>query len=85
MPQEKIEAIANMSSKVTYTGAGTAVIFGLTVNEVVALLGLIMGILGFLTNAYYKRRQMKLIEKLAERNSNLDVVKALEIINKAGD
>jgi hypothetical protein len=85
MPQEKLEAVAEIGSKVTYTGAGTAIIFGLTVNEVVALIGLLMGVAGFITNAYYKRRQMALLEKLSQTNPNIDVVKAFEVINKSGD
>jgi hypothetical protein len=85
MPQEKLEAVAEIGSKVTYTGAGTAIVFGLTVNEIVALIGFLMGVLGYVTNAYYKRRQMKLLEKLAEKNPNIDVVKAFEVINKVGD
>jgi hypothetical protein len=85
MPQEKLEAIAEIGSKATYTGAGTAILFGLTVNEVVALIGLALAGLGYITNAYYKRRQMALLERLAEKNPNIDVVKAFEVINKAGD
>jgi hypothetical protein len=85
MTEEKLQAVAEAASKVTYTGAGTAILFGLTVNEVVALIGLIMGVLGFITNAYYKRRQMALLERLAQTNPNIDVVKAFEVINKSGD
>jgi hypothetical protein len=85
MSDEKIQTIADIGSKVTYTGAGTAIIFGLTVNEVVALIGLCVAVLGYLTNAYYKHRQMDLLEKLAQKNTNIDVVKAFEVINKAGD
>jgi uncharacterized membrane protein YGL010W len=85
MTEEKLQAVAEVASKVTYTGAGTAILFGLTVNEVVALIGLIMGVLGFVTNAYYKRRQMALLERLAQSNPNIDLVKAFEVINKSGD
>ena len=60
MRQEAIEAsVAAAANKVT-TGAGvTAVIGGLTANEIAAFGGLLVAIIGLLVQWYYKRKADK--------------------------
>jgi hypothetical protein len=60
---EKISAAAG------YTGSGTAVVFGLTPSEwsVVGVIGgLIIGVAGFLVNAYYGWRRLQIDEQRAD-------------------
>jgi hypothetical protein len=85
MPDEKLQTLAELSTRATYTGAGTAVIFGLTFNEVMAALGLVVAILGYVTNAYFKREQNKLLKNLTSQHREGDIPKALEIINSDSD
>lgn len=48
--------VAAIANKVAYAGSGTAVIFGLTANEVAAVGGLIVAVLGVIVQWYYKRK-----------------------------
>jgi hypothetical protein len=52
-------AFAAIGSKVTYTGAGTAVFAWLTSSQAGVLAGIVLGIVGFLVNLYFKRREDK--------------------------
>jgi hypothetical protein len=47
----------------TYGGAATAVVGGLTVNEYVAIGGLVIAVCSFAVNVYYKRKHYRLAEK----------------------
>jgi hypothetical protein len=85
MPDDKIQVIADVSSKVTYTGGGTAFLFGFAFNEVIAALGLIVAILGYFTSAYFKREQNKILKNLTAQHREGDIPKALEIINSDSD
>ena len=48
------ETIAATAAKVSYSGAGGAVIFGLTANEVAALGGLVIAFLGLIVTIIFK-------------------------------
>jgi hypothetical protein len=54
MKQETLEATAAAAAKVTYTGAGSAVFFGLTANEFAALGGLFLALCGLIVNIIFK-------------------------------
>lgn len=48
------EQIADAGSKVTYAGGGTAFLFGMTANEVAAIGGLIIAVIGLIINGIFK-------------------------------
>lgn len=50
-------AVAGWASKATYTGAGAFIVGWLTSSEFGVLIGLLLGVGGFLVNWYYKARQ----------------------------
>ncbi|SEL11767.1 Bacteriophage holin family HP1 [Roseateles sp. YR242] len=58
-------AVAASGSKVTYSGAGAAVAGGLSSNDLVALIGLLIALGGFVVNWYYKRKHYELAERQA--------------------
>ena len=53
---------STIAHKTTQGGAVTLVICGLTVSEWGVITGIILGILGYATQLYYKRREMRLKE-----------------------
>jgi MFS superfamily sulfate permease-like transporter len=65
--QQYAEQASDIATKVQYTGAGGAAFFGLTLNEVGVLVGIVIAILGFLVNWYYKHKSFLLRE--AEANA----------------
>ena len=46
-----------------YAGAGSAVLFGLTANEIGVLVGCLVGICGLLLNWYYKHMHYRLAKE----------------------
>ena len=57
MRQEAVEAaIAATANKATYAGGTTAVVFGLAANELAAIGGLIVAVIGLCVQWYYKRK-----------------------------
>jgi outer membrane lipoprotein SlyB len=50
----------------TFFGSGTAIFGGLNANELAAIGGLVIGVLGLLINWYYKHQTFKLAQKRAE-------------------
>ena len=48
---------ASGASKATYTGAGASVAAGVSGNDWMAILGLLVAIAGFAVNLYYKRKE----------------------------
>lgn len=48
------ETISSVSSKVTYAGGGSAFLFGMTANEVAAIGGLILAVIGLAVNVVFK-------------------------------
>lgn len=56
------ETVADIGSKVTYAGGGSAFLFGMTANEVAAIGGLIIAAIGLVINVFFKwigHREMK--------------------------
>lgn len=51
------------TSVASYAASGTAVFFGLTANEVAAIVGAAVAVLTFLLNWYYKHQHLKAIER----------------------
>ena len=55
---QHIEAVGVTVGKVASIGGGTAgLVFGLTANEVAALAGIVIGVLGLLVQWHYNRRR----------------------------
>lgn len=52
-------AIAASATKATYGGAGATVAGWLLSNEAAVLIGLLVGVAGFLVNWYYRHQQHK--------------------------
>lgn len=48
--------VAAIANKVTYTGGATAFVGGLTANELAAIGGLIVAVVGLVVQWYYKRK-----------------------------
>lgn len=63
-------AITKATAAATYGGASSAVLFGLTANEIAAYGGLAIGLIGLLLNQavtiYFKRRHLRVIESAAQ-------------------
>ncbi|WP_281915663.1 holin [Caldimonas thermodepolymerans] len=56
--RDQLDAAAIEGGKVaTYGGGASAVLFGLTANELAALGGIVVGVLGLLVQWYYNRRR----------------------------
>ena len=57
MKDQAAEAtIAAVANKVSYSGAGAAVIGGLTANDIAAFGGLLIAVIGVVIQFYYKRK-----------------------------
>jgi hypothetical protein len=48
------DTIADAGSKVTYAGGGSAFLFGMTANEIAAIGGLIIAVVGLIINGIFK-------------------------------
>lgn len=57
------DKVSTALQTVTTGGGATALIGGLTFNEVMAVAGLIVAIAGFIVNWYYQHKKFKLYEK----------------------
>jgi hypothetical protein len=55
------------STKTTYAGGGTALVGGLTANEWLTVIGVLIAVLGFLTNLYFQHRRDKREEREHKR------------------
>lgn len=51
----------------TYTGAGSAVFFGLSANEFAAVGGLIIALVGLLVNVWFKHQHLQIAKKAGTR------------------
>ena len=47
----------------TYTGAGTAVFFGLSANEFAAIAGVLIALVGLLVNIWFKHQHLKIAKR----------------------
>ena len=68
-------AIETVASKITYTAAGSTVIFGLAANEVAAIGGLIVAVVAMVIQAvttwYFKAQHLKLAkEEMKDRRQS---------------
>lgn len=54
-----------IASVVSYAGAGTAVVGGLTLNEWGVIAGMLIGIAGLVLGWWYKRKHYRLAAKIA--------------------
>ena len=61
---EAASVVATKASAVaTYGGAGSAVFFGLTTNEVGTICGVIIGLVGLVANIYFKYQHLQVTKK----------------------
>lgn len=59
--------MAAIGSKATYTGAGASILGWIMSSEFGILLGIILGVAGFMVNWYYKYKQDKRDQELHEQ------------------
>ena len=57
------EGVADLTGKIVYTSAGMTTIFGLTLNELAAAVGIVVTILTYFVNWYYRAKHERLLEK----------------------
>jgi len=50
-------SVASVASKATYVGAGTSFIGWLATSEAGVVVGILLGVIGFVVNFYFKRRE----------------------------
>jgi len=58
-----MQLVTVIATMVQYTGSGVAVLFGLSLNEIGLLVGIIVAVLGFFVNVYYRHRTQILLEQ----------------------
>jgi ABC-type proline/glycine betaine transport system permease subunit len=73
MKHESLEAASAVASKVTYTGAGGAVIFGLTANEVAALVGASVAVMSLIVNIVFKYLAHQVLVKHSRDGKPLEI------------
>lgn len=54
-----------LSTTATYTASGGAIVFGLNTNEFAAMAGVVIAVLTFLTNLWFKHQHLKLSQNQA--------------------
>lgn len=62
-------AVAAIASKTTYGGAVAGLFGAATSNEILGVIGVLIGVAGFLVNWYYRRREFAL--RLAEHRARM--------------
>jgi hypothetical protein len=69
---QKVEKAADWASTTTYGGGLSAVIFGLTAQEIGIYGGLLIGLLGFIGNMYFKHKahQLELLKMGLGKDDN---------------
>lgn len=65
--------MAALGSKATYTGAGASIVGWIMSSEFGILLGIILGVGGFVINWYYKHKQDKREQELHEQRMKNEV------------
>lgn len=72
--EQTVEAVtATIASKATYTGAATMGLGWLVSSEAAVLMGMIIGIAGFLVNWYFKTKQDRRAER--EHAARMDAIR----------
>ncbi|WP_137921701.1 holin [Hydrogenophaga sp. 2FB] len=65
--KEAVEAATiYVSNKLTFLGGGTAAVFGFLHQNMVAICGFALGVLGFITNLYFQKRRDMREQRLRE-------------------
>jgi hypothetical protein len=67
-PTAAIAVAQKAASAATYAGGSAAVYGGLTANEIAAFGGLAIGVIGYLTNLWFKAQHLKLAREQAKPN-----------------
>lgn len=65
---EQCDAIAAGATKVCYSVAGGLIVFGMTLNDVAVILGMLLGVATFLVNWFYKHKSYQLRKDQDEAN-----------------
>ena len=65
--------MAALGSKATYTGAGASILGWIMSSEFGILVGIILGVAGFLINWYYKHKQDKREQELHDQRMKNEV------------
>jgi len=63
---EHAERAAGAAAKATYVGGGGTALFGLTLNEVGVVIGVLFTVATFAVTWYYRHRHYKLQQRLTE-------------------
>lgn len=66
IPDAVEAATIALSNKATYVGGGTAAVLGFMHQNMVAICGIALGVLGFLTNLYFQKRRDQREQRLRE-------------------
>jgi hypothetical protein len=53
---EKAISTSNLASQVTYSVSGVLTVFGMSLNDIALILGILLGVATFLINWYYKHK-----------------------------
>lgn len=77
--------MSSYASKLTTTGAGTAVVGGLSHNEVLAIIGAAVAVLGLLTNWYFQHRRDARERREDERREAEHQKRMRQMQTKPGD
>ena len=82
MDEKTVEIITKASSGVGFTGAGGAVFFGMTANEIAAFAGVIIGLIGvavnFIVQWYWKKRAHELAVRSHELKERVVMMRAID-------
>lgn len=81
--QQYAETISNYATQAQYLGGGTALVFGLSLNEWGVLVGIVIGVLGFIVNVYYKHRAQKMLEQ--KHAVELEILRANKVTYHKAD
>lgn len=86
MTREAVEASATtLSAKAFYGGGSTAVVGGLTANEWLAIGGVVVAVLGFLTNLYFQHRRDLREERVAQLEEIEHKRRMAQMASRPGD
>lgn len=64
------KAAEQLANKTAYAGAGSALIGGLTLNELAAAVGIALGVLTYLTNLFFHIRRDRRAARIEEKNES---------------
>jgi tetrahydromethanopterin S-methyltransferase subunit G len=61
------EQVAEIATKASYTTTAGSIIFGLTINEIGVLIGIVLGIATYVTNLIFRLKHLSLERDYKER------------------